>query len=80
MIIKQYLRLFYVYNNIRRLALKDMDANTMHKICSHFFFFFIDVLIKMFHCSMWHFLFQSIKVIQAERGWFYVKKEVENIE
>ena len=38
MIIKQYLRLFYVYNNIRRLALKDMDANTMHKICSHFFF------------------------------------------
>ena len=39
MIIKQYLRLFYVYNNIRRLALKDMDANTMHKICSHFFFF-----------------------------------------
>ena len=56
MIIKQYLRLFYVYNNIRRLAPKDMNANTVHRFHSflamffHFFFqsiFYLSVIFKI---------------------------------
>ena len=35
------------------------ECTVRYKICSHFFFF-IDVLIKMFNRSMGHFLFQSI--------------------
>ena len=33
--------------------------------CENSHFFFIDVLIKMFNCSMGHFLFQSISYLSV---------------